>query len=377
MKERESTKEVEFDQLLREYKESSDEDRAQEMLNLLLLYARPVIEGILSGKFNCHVQLDKTSRFPEADAIYGIINNRLWQKLCSLKTAPQENHIDHYLAYVGAVANNAFRDYLREKNKQRRKLKDSLRYLLDGRNNKSPFVWWYDKDKRLLSGLVEWRDGKRPFVRTRHYLRLVEDPLDMMRTALSDEEASSRSLLDLMQAIYFWVDGPVQFDDLVMVIAELKGIKAEIFTHGEVVESGSDDTADDKRSLSAGESFLTRIPDPRPSTQERLERGELITAIWERILRLPPQGRLDFVLKKLDIIDEIMREGVATIYEVAAALEVSAEELGAVFDREAADKDGLNDEYLSEILKAPSTTIAVRRGRFRRKLAELLGLSPE
>jgi hypothetical protein len=115
--------------------------------------------------------------------------------------------------------------------------------------------------------------------------------------------------------------------------------------------------------------------DPRGVMDEAIDRRARLRRVWEEILQLPLRQRTALLLNLRDesggaAIALLPLLRVATMRQIAAALEMSAEEIAAVWDRLP-----LEDAAIGEKLGASRQQVANLRKCARERLSRRLGWS--
>lgn len=193
------------DPLLLSFLEEQDEEEQRHLDHLAVLIA-PKIKAIT--KWSLH-----------PDEVFQEAMLRVIERLRSLKANPDGGTIRDFRRYAAVVASNARKEELREARPQWHSLKDALRHVLktDGR-----FALWEVEREGMFCGRAQWR-GRRPDdSRNEKLERLLEDPHACESDLLSRRDARSLKLAELAEAIFAWTDSPIELDDLVTVILDLK-----------------------------------------------------------------------------------------------------------------------------------------------------------
>lgn len=284
------------DQLLGAYLSAKTEPEAQELLGQLIsVDALPVIRRAVGQRLGSDA---------DAEDVHGYTVVKLVSLLKDHRSQPRERSIEDFHGYVAVVAYNACHDYLRRKYPERHKLKDRLRHTL---TRSSALAIWEHSNGRWLCGKREWRNDQ--------VIALVH-PREISHR-LSEETGADLFRLseaDLVERIIQLIRSPLRFDDLVDTIAEIRGIRDE--RHAEV-----DDLAS---------SIATPV-------DEKLSLREFVTKLWVEIRELPCRQRVALLLSFRDHKGSsatalLLTIGVAGIREIAATLEMPAEELAGIWN---------------------------------------------
>src|SRR5262249_48153017 len=122
-------------------------------------------------------------------------------------------------------AQHIFYEWLRQKYPRRWQLKNRLRYLL---THQSGLALWEGKNSEWLAGLAIWSTQK--LVTNEALQRLRQSPQSLVEEAFPQKDVQRLSLSELVRAIFDRLDGPVELDELVGVVAQLWGIDDRIIS---------------------------------------------------------------------------------------------------------------------------------------------------
>ena len=335
------------DTLLQTYLGADDDTASEKLLTELLALARPLIERRLGYRFRVSIRNGRSPHSPDAEDQCSEATISLLQKLRRLKASRSQESIRDFRTYVEGIAENIFRDRLRQDHRELRSLKDSLRYLLDGRHRQNVFALWQSENGQQVAGLAEWRNAKRPLIRTSAYQQLIDDPL----AKFPRRNARQMGRAELVGAIFRFVGSPIELRDLVTIVATLLQI-----TNNVPPSLGS----------IPGNEQSDITPDWAPTPSDVLQTKSDTEMVWQDLRRLSLEQRRVLLLQSQhDVIEILLRAGAATIQEIASTVEMSVEEL------ESLRCEGfLSDERLSHRFRSLKSTIMQQRHRARRRMAE-------
>ncbi|HEV3410361.1 MAG TPA: hypothetical protein VG095_08705, partial [Chthoniobacterales bacterium] len=258
-------------------------------------------------------------------------------------------------SYVETIAENAFRSHLREDYSELRSLKDALRYLLSGRTKHQAFALWRSDAGRLIGGFAAWKAEGQPFTWTRACQQLIDDPQGFARAKLSHLDVQRLGRAELLDAIFHAVGGPIELDELVRAVAALTAAERPGGTTGHKrprVEEG----------VSAIDELPTGTPDPAASLQSKSD----LQVIWEDLHHLTLEQRRVLLLQaQHDVVEILLRAGVASIQEIAALLELPIDEV-----EELRCAGFLSDERLGRRFGFLKGTVLQQRHRARRRMKQ-------
>jgi hypothetical protein len=136
------------------------------------------------------------------------------------------------------------------------------------------------------------------------------------------DNQSRERLSKLVITILKTAGGPVELDDLVTVVADCTGIK-DVTVRIDDVENERDSS--------------NQLVDPRVLIETELTRRSYLQRLWEEIEELPPRQRAALLLNLRDADGGdcarlFVLSGVATIRQIAQALDLPAERLAELWN---------------------------------------------
>jgi hypothetical protein len=275
---------------------------------------------------------------------------------------------------------------------RRARLKNRVRYLLARHET---FAYWPGARGGQICGRRAWqgREEEEPGAAAR--LREIRDHPetldDLARETSAEAGAAPRSVetprsprpsralaafpagdapLDeasLVVLILAHVGGPVDLDDLCAVVAARLGIR-DVPPVAPAFAPGTGGDGDGRREAD----WESRIPDPSPSVATSLMDGERLRRLWRELLQLPVRQRTALLLNLRDaeghgMIATLPLTGVATMREIAAALEMPAVAFAALW------RDlPLEDRRIAELLAITRQQVINLRKCARERLARRL-----
>lgn len=346
--------------LLLSYLQTDSKEESQRLLEQLLARAAPFIENKLGWRFRVLIRAGRSPQSPDAEDQCNEVYVLLLDKLRKLKTTPGVDTISDFQSYVEKIAENAFSNRLRRHHQQFRSLKDALRYLLSGRTKHKAFALWWCGHRKQVGGFAAWRDERRAFARTVAYQQLLDDPEEFARAKLPHEDFQSMGRVELVDALFRWVDGPVELDDLVKVIARLQGAKES--TPRVRISRGERSSLPDDDYINP----VDEVPAPTPTPLESLQSKSNLQLIWEDLCHLTLEQRRVLLLQaQHDVIEILLRTGTARLQDIAALLEMPVEEV-----EELRCAGFLSDDRLGRRFGFLRATIMQQRHRARRRMME-------
>jgi DNA-directed RNA polymerase specialized sigma24 family protein len=309
------------DSLLLRFAQGTDESESQWLAaQLISEHAEPIIQDILRYKLRVSFNhVAGTERYRDGEDVYGEVILSLLTRLQEFKTNPTAAAIYDFRGLVAAITYRACSNYLRKKNPQRASLKNKLRYILTRRGG---FALWKTEENEWLCGFTAWRHRKISG-RTARLQQLRDNPGEFEQAALPREDVRGTQPADLLAAIFNWLDSPINFDDLVNIVADLLGIKDQ---------TAEPDSFSENRSNTS-----ERLPDPRVTIATEVEQRIYLQRIWAEIGKLPPRQRSALLLNLTDplghgVIALLPVIGIASFREIAEVLCMSAEQLADLWN---------------------------------------------
>lgn len=318
-----------MDSLLLPYLQATDESERQRHLDELILHqAGPLVMYTLRQKLDLHIDPDgKNASHADAEDLYQEIITRIIQKLIDLRTAPAGNEIEHFRQYASRAAANACMDRLRSKRPVRRQLKDSIRYAV----TKHPDLAIWRADRGYECGLAGWLDLDQRSTSRRPRIGIEEELNDFRYSLFSHEDVTKISLTRLLAELFDWIDGPVELDRLVEIVATLLKLEIEV----NPVTLIDEDRA----------GFLeSRIGRMSPSNSSALDALHLLRRLWESAKRLPAEQRDSFSFyfqdeNGNDLFSLLIEAGIVTLPQLAREFGRSVQEIRRLRPRLPMDGD--------------------------------------
>jgi hypothetical protein len=310
--------------LLQRFLDATDEAECRRCLERLIGdHAEPIIRGILRGRYSLPRQRSysgpQSLNEQEAEDVRSDVVALLLSRLHDVKANGAEEAIRDFGAYVAVTVHRECDRQLRRKFPQRWKLENRLHYLL---THQRSFGVWSPEGGRRTCGFAAWQDHK-PVNRSRSLQQLRDHPEVFVERALRHENPAKVDPAALVAAIFDWVSGPLELDELVNIVADLWGVKPAPAPPRQSDE-GPDDAAE-------------RIPDPRVSVEIEVEQRSYLQLLWGEIRELPPRQRAALLLNLTDghgrgVIALFPLTGVATIAQIAESLGIRAGQFATLWN---------------------------------------------
>jgi hypothetical protein len=291
-------------------------DQAEEHLLLEQIvgeHARPLLTQIIRGKLRLSTaRSDHNSELQDSEDIVGDVLLQLVKRLRDAKSDPRKAPLNDVTSYVAVAARNAFSSYVRSKHPERWRLKDKIRYVLI---NQKGLALWEAGRSRWICGFEMWRQDGRTPCPSDVLQQLRENPGELATKSLETGKGRN-NLPRLVAAIFNWAGGPVEVSELVNLIADLSSLPGR-----------ENSSANEGR----GQRSLDDLPDQEPGLATRIEQRIYLEQLWAEICELPLSQRRALLLnlrdpKGQDMTALFSHTHIATLHQMAAALEVSVEE---------------------------------------------------
>lgn len=299
---------VKIDAILEPLLVEVTDERADELLvQLINDHAEPVIKGVI--RFKLRLSSHRESQRAEADDIYQEVLLQLLALLQRFRKSPDGNPIADLRGMAAVIAHRTCARWLRRQFPERHALKNRLHYLVTRQRG---FSLWENADGQLVAGFAAWQEQNKPVTRQ------FPDPLPGHLRA--SQSGKAQDLANTVAAVFNYAGGPVEFDELVKAVVTLLGISDQPI-----------------ESLAEGEDEVALVPDTNePDPAWKLEKKMFLQRLWEELEQLPRNQRAALLLNLKEssgfgCITLFPATGIATVRQLAAALEMSAESLAEVW----------------------------------------------
>ena len=352
----------ESDTLLGPFLEANTESELESILTeLISIQATPIIKGIIRYKLRAHINPQSVSRQSlDAEDIRGEVVLQLIKRLQALRADPN-NAIVNFRSYVATTTYHTCDQFLRREHPQRWRLKNRLRYIL---KHRPIFALWQDDDEGWVCGLTAWHDQlhiKPSSLAEFPKARRSQQLLDRLQASGAKEFAGKNprqlKIEDLLQAIFKHAGRPIELDELVTVVSNLLGISEQVFqTPGEDGQSNKTNelTAEAQRDVAF-----------------EIEMRNNLERTWAEICQLPTRQRAALLLNFRDSRGRsalllMPVTGIATIHQIAEALDIPAEQFAALWNRlplddaTIADQLGITRQQVINLRKSARERLARR-----------------
>jgi len=287
------------------------EGKAEEQLSTLIFEtADPVLRGVLRQKLHVSLEAsDGSLQNQDALDLAQSIRALLLSELGKLKANPGERVIADFRQYVAVKAYSACADYFRLKHPHRWRLKNALRYQL---KLDSRFTIGEDAQGKWVCGFTHWM--AEPSQRS---VRRADT-----RTFFPEGTALVQQLPlnELLEKILERAGGPLALDQLVGIVADIKGIKDH-----------PDESYDQDQAL------VARLFNSVPGMDAVLEQHLYLSMLWEEVCSLPALQRSALLLNLRDansdsVIAFVPYLGIASKNEIAELVGVPEDQFAELWN---------------------------------------------
>ena len=288
-------------------------DTENALADLIAEQIQPTIEKTLRAKLRVSLKpSDFNPSNQDALELLSEIKLLLISELGKLKTNSNGRVIYNLSAYVTAVTINSYRQFLRTKYPLRQQLKNKLRYLL---THHPKFSLWENERGEWLCG---FKQNKKAEITHPPDAETIQTGI--AETINQNNLREIAKILDLMFTIFDYVKVPLPFNELLLIVAEIQGIKDRKETL-------------DSEIFSISEKFAAS----EDKIQIEIEYQENLKKVWAEVCLLPVRHRLALLLNLKDkqgdcIIRLLPLLRIASIREIAETLEFSPGEFASVWN---------------------------------------------
>ncbi len=345
-------------ELLASYLRASDGD-APACLEALLKALTPRIEGILRKEWGCTGRDRSGNHADDLDDLRSETLLRLIRRLGEARSGTGEA-IRDVEAVAALLAGQTVTARLRRERPAWTYLSNRIRYLLTRCGDRTALTLWRGDGADRWTGWRWWRtEGKSPRPESDALKRRTQLEANSQQCSgwiFPDEDPVGLALLPFMERLFRWLDTPLLLPRLIKVSAEIRQVREATRIEPESPHEVHP---------------LERVSDARGEFVRQLEVREFLRDLWFELGLLPLRQRTALVLTLSEgVIRLLPAEGLASLREIAALLEMPAEELAGLWP-----DLPLDDRRVAERLHLqPRQVIVLRqnaRDRLRRRLLKL------
>jgi len=244
------------------------------------------------------------------------VRAKLLAFLQDLKANSRAKPCKDILGYINGITNNACNDYFRRIYPERARLAKRIRDFIAARPD---FALWESRDRtrgEWLCGFKEWRKRKPSSVSASWLETFRRDTTVVVEALSQDSGIQSTSLAHLLTSIFNEIGEPFGINELVDLVADLKGIRDMPMT-----------------SIEANAARLSaQLPDTALRIESVLEMREPLRRVWKGLREFPADQLKSYLFYARDQFDEdlinrFLAARVATEDEIAALLGMTRDRL--------------------------------------------------
>ena len=294
--------------------EASDE-RADELLSrLITAHAEPVIKGVI--RYKLHLSSHRATQQAEADDVYQEVLLQLLAQLRQFRRQPGGHPIGDLRGMAAVIAHRTCARWMRRQFPERHALKNRLHYLLTRQRG---LALWQGEGGKQVAGFAAWQGQKKVVSAAR--IGPLSDGEGLPAHVRLLKSGGERGWGSALAAVFDHLGGPVEFDELVSALAALLGIRDQ------PVESLPENDE--------GVAFPPADGESNPAWH--VEKRFFLRRLWEELQQLPRNQRAALLLNLKDAsgcgcITLFPATGVATLRQLADALEMSADDFAGLWD---------------------------------------------
>lgn len=345
-------KTTDADALLNAYTAAPTEAEADAVLARLFEdHAAPVVARVVRHKLR-----GPGPQAGDAEDLRGQVMLQLLTRLAELRADPQARPIQNFAGYAAAAAYRACADYLRALYPQRHSLRNKLRYFL---THQPGFALWETAEGEWLCGRRGWQElprGREAPAGGERLQELREDARRAAERALPGSDPQAAGMEGLLPALFDYVGGPVELDDLVAALAVVWNVR-------EQQQVGTARDGED------GASAVELLAAPRTDLADELAQRLYLARLWRELLELPVRQRAALLLNLRDAqgasaVELFVITGVASPLDIAGAVGMGPNEFAAIWNGLP-----LEDKAVAELLGATRQQVINLRKCARERLA--------
>ncbi len=317
---------------------------------LIAEHAEPVINGII--RYKLRHNFNRSGAEAEIKDLRQEAIAQLLVELQKLRSNTETHPIRDVRGLAATITYRLCARWMRRQFPQQNALRNRIQYLLTRQVGFA--LWPDDKDekKKLIAGFAAWK-GQRTSIDATGLRRLAQDEKLL---ELLGGGGDSSGLREALATIFNHAGGPVEFDELMKIVAELLQITDRR------IESLDDDS----------DATRFELEDQEADVAWRVEKRIFLQRLWEELRQLPLQQRVALLLNLRDhkgrgCIALFPATGIASIDELAEALEMRAEQLAEMWN-----ELPLEDSKIAELSQQTRQQVINSRQSARRRLARRL-----
>jgi RNA polymerase sigma factor (sigma-70 family) len=279
-----------------------DSAAEHDALQALIDQVTPVIEGVIRGKVG---ETDQEELFSEAVL-------QLIRRLQEIKPDPTRRAIANFSGYAAVTAFNVVNAYFRRVHPERQRLRNHIRHIV---RKGARFALWQSQSGQFVCGLASWSETVPGECSEAELDRIP--PLVPPLSVTWHDAIGRAHITRALEQVFAHVQKPIELERLVEKIAELFQLTVS--------------------PTQSAERELERV-DETASIESSLVYRSALVEVWREIDLLPPRQRIALLLGLRDedgaaTVSLLIFLRIATLDEIAVAVELTREELTAIWDQ--------------------------------------------
>ena len=276
----------------------------QNALRTLIDQVTPLIEGVIHGRVGAAVAAI------ERDELFGEAVLQVIKKLQEIKSEPPRQPITNFKGYAAVTAFHVVHAHFRRTHPERQRLRNRIRHVV---RKSTPFALWQSPSGQFVCGRASWVGTVSEECSEGDLDRIP--PLSPPFSVTWSDAMSRPQITRALDHVFDHLQKPIELERLVETIAELFRLPV---TPLQAIRS-------------------ERIEETASVESSLVYRSALIE-VWREIDLLPPRQRIALLLGLRDengsaITSLLIVLRIVTFDALAAAVELSSEELAAIWDR--------------------------------------------
>ena len=275
----------------------------QDALRILIDQVTPVIEGVIRGRVGATVAaIEREELFSETILL-------LLKRLQDIKPDPSRHTIANLNGYAAVTAFNVLHAHFRRVNPERQRLRNRIRHVV---RKSSRYALWQSRSGSFVCGYANW--GNVAGECSEADLERIP-PLSPPLAMTWNDAIGQPQITRALDHVFDHGRKPVELERLVEKVAELFQLQV----------------------VSAQSAQSERV-DEAVSVESSLVYRSALNEVWREVDQLPPRQRIALLLSLRDenggaITSLLILLRIATFDQLAAAVELSPEELAAIWDQ--------------------------------------------
>jgi DNA-directed RNA polymerase specialized sigma24 family protein len=284
----------------------------QDALGVLIDQVRPVIEGVIRGRAGA------VAAAIERDELFSEAVLQVIRKLQELKFGPPLQPIANFKGYAAVTAFHVVHAHFRRVHPERRRLRNRIRHVV---RTSAPFALWQSPSGQFVCGRASWAGAVSEECSEGDLDRIP--PLAPAPAVTWNDAVGRPQITRALDHVFDHVGKPVELERLVETVAELFRLPM---------------TPTQSAPIQRTERTASERVDETASIESSLVYRSALLEVWREVDLLPPRQRMALLLGLRDengsaITSLLILLRIATFDDLAAAVELSPEELIAIWDQ--------------------------------------------